>query len=74
MQVDIAEHASPRGVHLVDIVVLRVFVAELIIQHLLKAMQISLKSTSRPDVCRPERVSMSGQGRAYVRPQDRYRN
>ncbi len=46
MQVDIAEHASPRGIYLVDVVVLRVLVAELIIQHLLKAMQISLKSTS----------------------------
>ena len=42
MQVDIAEHPGPRGIHLIDVVVLRILVAELIIQHLLITKQSCL--------------------------------
>ena len=41
MQVHIAEHACPRGIHLEDVVILRVLVAELIVQHLLIACRVS---------------------------------
>ena len=63
VQVNIAEHASPRGIHLVDVVVLRVLVAELVLQYLLGGtLCLAQLSDMQLEDCSPEPMNWRGQG------------